>query len=129
MLFTTFTADHEFADAHIASLDQACETPGGYSREFLTAVRQIARNRLAAMPLLPVSTDGPGYLVQHRIGQRIAETRQMKGIVAECNVLLDGVPCEFDEAASELDAWLEEAGPTFETRVGYAMRGGRGVWA
>lgn len=120
---TVFTAEREFHDAHIASLEQACETPGGYSREYLTAARTVARDILASYPRNPVTTDGPGYLVQHRIGQRIAETRQMKAIVAECNVLLDGVPCEFDEAASELDAWLEEAGASFETRVGSVMRG------
>lgn len=108
MLFTTFTAADEFADAHIASLDQACETPGGYSREFLTAVRQIARNRLAAMPLLPVSTDGPGYLVQHRIGKRIEETHRLKQVIRECAILLEGIPCEFEEAADELAQWLDE---------------------
>jgi|GEM_PF-3472876 len=121
---TRFIADHEFADAHIASLEQTCETPGGYSREYLTAARTVARDILASYPRNPVTTDGPGYLVQHRIGQRIAETRQMKGIVAECNVLLEGVPCEFDEAASVSTAEQKSAMGRRKTRPSSYTPGG-----
>lgn len=108
MLFTSLTAEREFHDAHIASLEQACETPGGYSREFLTALQNIAQRSLDAMPLHPVSTSGDSWMIPVLIERRRNDMRRLKGVVAECKILLNGVPCEFDEAASELAEWLDE---------------------
>ena len=122
-IFTRFIAEDRFHDAHIASLDAACAEPGGYTRSYVEAVLSVARSDLASFEANPVSTVGEGYQIQHRIGARIAETRRLKGIVRECDVLLTGIPCEFDEAATELAAWLEEAGSTFELSVDYALRG------
>lgn len=123
MLFTSLTAEREFHDAHIASLEQACETPGGYSREFLTALQNIAQRSLDAMPLHPIST-ADSWAIPVLIDRRRNDTRRLKAIVAECKILLNGVPCEFDEAASELAAWLDED-PALEASADFALVAGR----
>jgi hypothetical protein len=101
-IFTRFIAEDRFHDAHIASLDAACEVPGGYTRPFLNSLVAIARGRIEA-------NTGDSHLVSI-----------YKGIVREADILLEGVPCEFDEAANELALWLAEDPTNIEVSAYYA---------
>ena len=103
-IFTRFIAEDRFHDAHIASLEAACVEPGGYTRPFLTNLVRLARARLE---------ENPGASEQVTI---------YKMIVREAEILLEGVPCEFDEAANELALWLAEDPTNIEVSAYYAGR-------
>lgn len=102
--FVSIAPAREFHDAHIAALDAACVEPGGYSRPFLTSLVAIARGRIEA-------NTGDSHLISI-----------YKGIVREAEILLEGVPCEFDEAANELALWLAEDPTNIEVSAYYAGR-------
>lgn len=80
--------------------------PGGHSRPFLEELLSLTLDRRSR--LRPVSTDGEGYLVRYRIEQRRRELRLLDGIIRSASILLEGIPGEFDEAADDLDGWLEQ---------------------
>lgn len=106
--FTQILTEGLQHDSHMAALCNACETPGGYTWPFLNALRDIARDRLQRFAQNPVSTEGEGYLVAHRVRQRIRETARLKGVVREAGILLEGIPIEFEDAAADLSYSLEE---------------------
>lgn len=108
MLFTSLTAEREFHDAHIASLEQACETPGGFSRQHLATLSNFAQAKLDWNAANPVPRDGAEWAATLRIENRQREDLRLRAIVAECKILLTGTPCEFEESAIELDHWLSE---------------------
>lgn len=83
------------------------ETPGGYTRPFLAALQDVARNRLERFAADPVSTEGEAHLVQYRIRQRVAKTSALKSVVSQTGILLEGTPCEYEDAAADLDYYLE----------------------
>lgn len=106
--FVTIASDRQFLDAHIAALDAACEGPGGYDLQFLTALRGLAQGRLRHNEANPVPTDGPEWAVIHRQDKRDRENLRMREIAGLATILLEGVPCEFEEASIELEHWLAE---------------------
>lgn len=103
--FTQILTEDRQYDSHMAAL--ACETPGGFTRPFLAALQDVARNRLEWFTAHPVSTEGHAYLVEHRIRQRISKTSALKSIVSQTGILLEGAPYEYEDAAADLDYHLE----------------------
>lgn len=80
--------------------------PGGHSRPFLEELLSLTLDRRSR--LRPVSTDCEGYMVRYNIQQRKRELSMLDGIIRSASILLEGIPGEFDEAADDLDGWLEQ---------------------
>jgi hypothetical protein len=121
-IFTRFIAEDRFHDAHIAALDAACEVPGGYDRQFLTALRGIAQGRLLHNEANPVPTDGPEWAVTARRDNRDRDNRRLREIAGLATILLEGVPSEFEEASIELEHWLAEDPSNIEAAAYHAVR-------
>lgn len=89
------------------AIEMSCEAPGGYSRPFLKALMELADARLQFRTIL-VTSDRPDWLEQHAIERRNREDRHFRQIIAECRILLEGTPAEFEESGIELSFLLEQ---------------------
>lgn len=120
--FVTIAPDRQFLDAHIDALETASEVPGGYDRQFLTALRGLAQGRLRHNEANPVSIDGPEWSVTLRRENRDRENLRMREIAGLATILLEGAPCEFEEASIELEHWLAEDPSNIEASAYHAVR-------
>lgn len=98
-------------EEHIEALSALADQPGGYSRKWLETVRKFAMAKSewnAVNPVKDVSCGHSEWMNVHIKEKRERENRRLREIAANCRILLEGTPEEYEEAAIELEHWMDE---------------------